>query len=157
MFTMVLEDVVWIAGTIIIRAETNKTLSLKDNTIEAQKNVIAEAEKALSEKTITIETQENAIRLKDSENEKLRMQLDEYQRKEQEANRIQKHRKQVFHFIRCILCKLMIVAVITGIIIKIISVLKPEITSDLGTCVGILGLILTVLSILKKDYKRCFP
>lgn len=131
--------------------KNQKELKEKHDIIESLK---AETERKLSEKDETITKQANAIRASSEENTLLRNELSKYQQQEEEVLRKKKHRQNIFRFIWSIVWKLGVLFVITVLASYLEGKCNSKFPAHISKIIDIVGVIYTLWSALKKDKEK---
>lgn len=128
-----------------------KALSEKEAVIESLK---ADSERKLSEKDETIAAQANTIKDSSEENALLRDELNKYQLKEAEALRKKNRWRNILRFIWSIVWKLGVLVGITALAIYLESKCNSKIPMYISMGVNAVGVIYTLWSALKKDKEK---
>lgn len=128
-----------------------KALSEKEAVIESLK---ADTDREMFEKDETIAAQANAIKDSSEENARLRDQLNKYRQQEEEALRKKSHRRNIFRFIWSIVWKLGVLAGITVLASYLEGKCNSKIPAYISKVVDIVGVIYTLWSALKKDKEK---
>ena len=131
--------------------KNQKELKEKHDVIESLK---AETERRLSEKDETIAAQANAIKDSSEENALLRSELNKYHQQEEEALRKKSHRRNILRFIWSIGWKLGVLVGITVLAIYFENKYNSKIPTFISMAVDLVGLILTLFSALKRDKEK---
>ena len=126
-------------------------LKEKEKVIESLK---ADTERKLSEKDETIAAQANAIKDSSEENALLRDELNKYHQLEAEALRKKDHRRNILLFIWSIGWKLLVLAGITALAIYLESKYDSKIPTYISIIVDAVGVIFTLLIALKRDKEK---
>ena len=128
-----------------------KALSEKEAVIESLK---ADSERKLSEKDETIAAQANTIKDSSEENALLRDELNKYHLKEAEALRKKNRWRNILRFIWSIVWKLGVLVGITALAIYLESKCNSKIPMYISMGVNAVGVIYTLWSALKKDKEK---
>lgn len=128
-----------------------KALKEKEEVIESLK---ADAERKLSEKDETIAAQANAIKDSSKENAFLRDELKKYRQQEEETLRRKNHRRNVLRFIWSIVWKVGILAGITALAVYLESKCNSKIPVYISMGVNAVGVICTLWSAIKRDKEK---
>lgn len=131
--------------------KNQKELKEKDEVIE---NLKADSDRKLSEKDETIAAQANTIKDSSEENALLRNELNKYHLKEAEALRKKNRRRNVLRFIWSIVWKLGVLAGITVLTSYLEGKCNSKIPAYFSKVVDIVGVIYTLWSALKKDKEK---
>lgn len=131
--------------------KNQEDLKEKEEVIEILK---ADAERKLSEKDETIATQANAIKDSSEENAQLRYELNKYHQKEAEALRKKNRRRNILRFIWSIVWKLGVLVGITALAIYIESKCNSKIPMYISMGVNAVGVIYTLWFALKRDKEK---
>lgn len=131
--------------------KNQKELKEKHDVIESLK---AETERRLSEKDETIAAQANAIKDSSEENALLRSELNKYHQQEEEALRKKSHRRNILRFIWSIGWKLGVLVGITVLAIYFENKYNSKIPTFISMAVDLVGLILTLFSAVKRDKEK---
>lgn len=131
--------------------KNQKELNEKEEVIE---NLKADSERKLSEKDETIAAQANKIKDSSEENALLRDELNKYHLKEAEALRKKNRRRNILRFIWSIVWKLGVLAGITALAINLESKYNSKIPMYISMGVNVVGVIFTLGSALKKDKEK---
>lgn len=91
---------------------------------------------------------------KDEENSKLKSELEKYQQKEKDEKRKKEKRKNIIKFILSIAWKLLAIIAITGILLLIHIKFNLAIIPYIIFAVDVLGFIVSIVTIIKKDKKK---
>lgn len=133
--------------------KNQKDLKNKDAVIESLK---ADAERRLSKKDETIAAQANEIKDSTEENALLRNELSKYRQKEAEALEKKRRRQNIFRLIWSVLWKLVVLAGVTVLLLHFKNKYNSEILTYISTAVDIVGLIITFWSALKQNKEYLF-
>lgn len=133
--------------------KNQKDLKNKDAVIESLK---ADAERRLSKKDETIAAQANEIKDSTEENALLRNELSKYRQKEAEALEKKRRRQNIFRLIWSVLWKLVVLAGVTVLLLHFKNKYNSEILTHISTAVDIVGLIITFWSALKQNKEYLF-
>ena len=128
-----------------------KALSENEAVIESLK---ADSERKLSEKDETIAAQANTIKDSSEENALLRDELNKYHLKEAEALRKKNRWRNILRFIWSIVWKLGVLVGITALAIYLESKCNSKIPMYISMGVNAVGVIYTLWSALKKDKEK---
>lgn len=128
-----------------------KALSEKEAVIESLK---ADTDRKMFEKDETIAAQANAIRDSSEENARLRDELNKYHLKEAEALRKKNRWRNILRFIWSIVWKLGVLVGITALAIYLESKCNSKIPMYISMGVNAVGVIYTLWSALKKDKEK---
>lgn len=128
-----------------------KTLREKETVIETLK---ADTERELSKKDETIVAQANAIKDSSEENALLREELNKYHRQEEEALRRKNHIQNILKYILSIFWKIVVVGGLTALAIYLESKCNSKIPAYISMGVNAVCIIYTVWSALKKDREK---
>lgn len=128
-----------------------KALREKEAVIETLK---ADAERKLNEKDETIVAQANAIKDSSEENALLRVQLNKYRQQEAEVLRKKDRRRNIIRFIWSIVWKLGVIAGLTALAIYLESKCNSKIPAYISMAVNAVVVIYTLWSTLKKDKEK---
>ena len=131
--------------------KNQKDLKEKEEVIE---NLKADSERKLSEKDETIAAQANAIKDSSEENALLRDELNKYRQQEAEALRKKTRRRNIFRFIWSIVWKLGVLVGITALAIYLESKCNSKIPMYISMGVNAVGVIFTLWSALKRDKEK---
>ena len=131
--------------------KNQKDLKEKEEVIE---NLKADSERKLSEKDETIAAQANAIKDSSEENALLRDELNKYRQQEAEALREKTRRRNIFRFIWSIVWKLGVLVAITALAIYLESKCNSKIPMYISMGVNAVGVIFTLWSALKRDKEK---
>ena len=131
--------------------KNQKDLKEKEEVIE---NLKADAEKKLSEKDETIATQANVIKNSSEENAQLRDELNKYHQKEAAALRKKNRRRNILRFIWSIVWKLGVLIGLTAFAIYLESKCNSKIPMYISMVVNAVGAIYTLWSALKRDKEK---
>ena len=131
--------------------KNQKDLKEKEEVIE---NLKADSERKLSEKDETIAAQANAIKDSSEENALLRDELNKYRQQEAEALRKKTRRRNIFRFIWSIVWKLGVLVGITALAIYLESKCNSKIPMYISMGVNAVGVIFTFWSALKRDKEK---
>ena len=131
--------------------KNQKELKEKDEVIE---NLKADSDRKLSEKDETIAAQANTIKDSSEENALLRDELNKYHLKEAEALRKKNRWRNILRFIWSIVWKLGVLAGITALAIYLESTCNSKIPMYISMGVNAVGVIFTLWSALKKDKEK---
>lgn len=131
--------------------KNQKELKEKEEVIE---NLKADSERKLSEKDETIAAQANTIKDSSEENALLRDELNKYHQKEAEALRNKNRRHNILRFIWSIVWKLCVLAGITALAIYLESKCKSKIPMYISMVVNAVGVSYTLWSALKRDKEK---
>ena len=126
-------------------------LKEKEEVIE---NLKADSERKLSEKDETIAAQANAIKDSSEENALLRDELNKYRQQEAEALRKKTRRRNILRFIWSIVWKLSVLVGITALAIYLESKCNSKIPMYISMGVNTAGVIFTIWSALKRDKEK---
>ena len=114
----------------------------------------ADSERKLSEKDETIAAQANAIKDSSEENALLRDELNKYRQQEAEALRKKTRRRNIFRFIWSIVWKLGVLVGITALAIYLESKCSSKSPMYISMGVNAVGVIFTLWSALKRDKEK---
>lgn len=128
-----------------------KALSEKEAVIESLK---ADTDRKMFEKDETIAAQANVIRDSSEENARLRDELNKYHLKEAEALRKKNRWRNILRFIWSIVWKLGVLVGITALAIYLESKCNSKIPMYISMGVNAVGVIYTLWSALKKDKEK---
>ena len=128
-----------------------KDLKEKEQIIETLK---ADTERKLSEKDETILAQENMIKNSSEENALLRDELNKYRQQEAEILRKKEYRQNILRFIWSIVWKLGILVTATALAIYLENRYNLKFLSYISLCVDSIGIIFTIWSALKNDKEK---
>ena len=131
--------------------KNQKELKEKHDVIESLK---AETERRLSEKDETIAAQANVIKDSSEENALLRSELNKYHQQEEEALRKKSHRRNILRFIWSIGWKLGVLVGITVLANYLENKYNSKIPTFISMAVDLVGLILTLFSAVKRDKEK---
>lgn len=131
--------------------KNQKDLKEKEEVIE---NLKADSEKKLSEKDETIATQANVIKNSSEENAQLRDELNKYHQKEAAALRKKNRRRNILRFIWSIVWKLGVLIGLTAFAIYLESKCNSKIPMYISMVVNAVGAIYTLWSALKRDKEK---
>lgn len=131
--------------------KNQRDLKEKGKVIE---NLKADSERKLSEKDETIAAQATVIKDSSEENALLRTELNKYRQQEAEALRKKKHRLNIILFILSIVWKVVVLIVITALAIYLESKLGSKIPMYISMVVNAVGVIFTLLDVLKRVKER---
>ncbi len=130
-------------------AELKTDVNNKEKTIASQAAIISEKDQFLAEREETIAFQDSRIKEQDKE-------LAEYRKRDAEKAEKKKRRKNILLFIWNIIWKAFLVIAVVLISVHICKKISPHSTTVVGIIIGVLGLIPTVISVIKKDFKKHF-
>lgn len=131
--------------------KNQKALKEKEEVIE---NLKADSERKLSKKDETIAAQANTIKDSSEENALLRDELNMYHLKEAEALRKKNRWRNILRFIWSIVWKLGVLVGITALAIYLESKYNSKIPMYISMGVNAVGVIFTLWSALKKDKEK---
>ena len=131
--------------------KSQNDLKEKDEIID---NLTADAKRQLSEKDETIAAQATIIKDSSEENALLLGELNKYRKREADALRIKKRRRNIRRFVWSIVWKLGILAGITVLAIYLEAKCNSKIPMYISMGVNAVGAIYTLWSALKKDRER---
>ena len=128
-----------------------KALREKETVIETLR---ADAERRLTEKDETIVAQANTIKNSSEENALLRDELNKYRQQEEAALQKKNRRRNVLRFIWSIVWKLGVVAGLTVLAVYLESKCNSKIPAYISMAVNAVVVIYTIWSALKKDKEK---
>lgn len=114
---------------------------------EQRDRVITEKDDALAEKEQQIQAEHNR-------NVELEAILAEYRKRDEEKERKKQHRKSIIHLIFGVVWRVVAVALLLAITIYICKKDDPSIATAVGIVVGLLSLVPTISTFVKKDVKK---
>ena len=130
-----------------------KALREKENVIETLK---ADTERRLNEKDETIVAQANAIKNSSKENALLRDELNKYHQQEEADLRKKSRRRNILRFIGSIAWKVVILVGLIALANYLESKYNSKILAYISTGLELVGIIYTIWSALKKDKEKYF-
>lgn len=137
--------------------QVKKTQNLLEEKEELIKSLKTDTAEKISEKDATIASQKEIIRGKADENDKLKSELEEYQRKEIVAIRKKERRKNRWKFAWSILGKAILVILLSLVYVYVEFKLECRSLSVIIAVADIIVLVSSTVKICKNDYKKFFP
>lgn len=111
-------------------------------------------DREISEKDEALATKDQQIQAEQNRSAKLEAELAEYRKRDEEKKQKKQHRKSIIHLILGVLWRVVAVALLLAITVFVCKIVDPSITTAVGIVVGLLSLIPTVGTFIKKDLKK---
>ncbi len=132
-------------------------LSRYEEEINSNKAALQEKENELRKRDETITRQDQLIQEQNIKTENLESKLAEFHKAEERRERRKENVKRFFRFSLCLAWKFAIIAVITLLASYCLGERNSSVRIYVCRAIELLGLLLTILSAVKKDFRKYFP
>ena len=111
-------------------------------------------DREISEKDEALAAKDQQIQAEQNRSAKLEEELAEYRKRDEEKKQKKQHRKSIIHLILGVLWRVAAVALLLAMTVFVCKIVDPSITTAVSIVVGLLSLIPTVGTFIKKDLKK---